>query len=161
MWPFPIALIMEMKSCPISTDHPGSALVWRFSWLLRISGTEAVTSRTWHAYGTFVPWDVGLALQNTAAASTAGMGIAAAAGVRRRQGCSPSSAVVTQKWLLLTSSLEVCGHPQVLSTWFGERRAPSSSSKEVWIRLFVFKSFFSLLSPSSCYLPSWDYFDAE
>lgn len=91
------------------------------------------------------PLPLWLALQNTGAVSTAGRGMAVSARISHGQGCSQSSTVVAQKWLLLPSSLEVCGHPQVLSTWFGECREPSCSSKGVWIRLFLFKSFFSLL----------------
>lgn len=46
---------MEMKSCPTSTDHAGSALVWCLSWFLCIASTAIMTNRIWHVCRTFIP----------------------------------------------------------------------------------------------------------
>lgn len=143
MWPFPIALMMEMKSCPISSGHQGSSLDG-FGMSVRLTTQEGE-----HLRVTAIPV-AGTAKHRCCETCRKGYGLHIIWGMSLWQGCSQSPVMAAQKWSLLHSSLDVCLHPQII---------PRSSDLENTGNLHVFqqrfdsgcsffKSFFSLSFPS-------------
>lgn len=149
---------MEMKSCPTSTDHASSALVWCLSWFLCIASTAIMTNRIWHVCMAFIPrYGEGLTVTPALVSGRArprcwvlqGGGWLGGS-VTGKDARSPRSPL----WCLHKSGS--CSFPTRRPMGFLRCFQPDLDnagklhvfSKGFWVRPFFFKSFFSLSSSS-------------